>query len=117
MEYPAGANSFHHHLLKLAKTEPLFAFSYFKATNVRHLTTSLLFFGQRALWFTVSQRTRRWAYDPYLEYARMDISEDGSGPWRITHANESYKLCPSYPSVLVVPAEMTDQGKHVTFWK
>jgi hypothetical protein len=40
----------------------------------------------------------------------MGITEGGGGPWRISHANEDFKLSPTYPSLLVVPSEMTDQG-------
>jgi hypothetical protein len=40
----------------------------------------------------------------------MGITEEGGGPWRISHANEDFKLSPTYPSLLVVPSEMTDQG-------
>ncbi|ELR17482.1 myotubularin, putative [Acanthamoeba castellanii str. Neff] len=57
-------------------------------------------------------RLRRWSYDPYLEFGRMGITEGGGGPWRISHANEDFKLSPTYPSLLVVPSEMTDQELH-----
>ncbi|WEJ92557.1 phosphatidylinositol-3-phosphatase ymr1 [Yamadazyma tenuis] len=49
-------------------------------------------------------------YDPVSEYRRLDLfKDDGSASfWRITNVNEQYKLCPSYPSVIVVPSSISD---------
>ena len=44
-------------------------------------------------------------YDPYAEYARMGVP---SRHWRICSLNQSYTLCSSYPSVLVVPKRSTE---------
>lgn len=30
------------------------------------------------------------------------------GPWRISRANMEYKLCPSYPQLLLVPKAVSD---------
>lgn len=45
------------------------------------------------------------AYDPIREYARMGIPDQF---WRLSASNQFYKLCSSYPRVLVVPAKITD---------
>jgi hypothetical protein len=48
------------------------------------------------------------------EYLRMGIGNtDRNCPgskWRITHVNEDYKLCDTYPALLVVPASFPDQS-------
>ena len=41
-------------------------------------------------------------YDAPREYARMRLEEGGS-PYRTTVANKEYKLCETYPRVLVIP--------------
>lgn len=40
----------------------------------------------------------------------MGVTEDGASPWRISHVNESFKISSTYPPVLVVPKDMSDQG-------
>ncbi|XP_050666457.1 myotubularin-related protein 4-like isoform X2 [Leptidea sinapis] len=42
------------------------------------------------------------------EVERLGFSE--KGPWRVTAANAEYKLCPSYPPLLVVPASIGDDN-------
>ncbi|XP_078513114.1 phosphatidylinositol-3,5-bisphosphate 3-phosphatase MTMR2 [Lissotriton helveticus] len=44
-------------------------------------------------------------YDPILEYRRQGVPNDS---WRITRANEHYELCDTYPAILVVPANVSD---------
>jgi len=44
-------------------------------------------------------------YDPVREYNRVGLP--GAG-FRITNANQDYKLCPTYPSLLVIPEGITD---------
>ena len=44
-------------------------------------------------------------YDPIREFQRVGLP--GAG-FRITNANQDYKLCPTYPSFLVVPEGITD---------
>ncbi|VDD79562.1 unnamed protein product [Mesocestoides corti] len=44
-------------------------------------------------------------YSPEEEYHRQNVINNG---WRISKANEGYKLCRTYPEVLVVPAKVTD---------
>lgn len=34
--------------------------------------------------------------------------EEGGSPYRTTAANKEYKLCETYPRVLVVPAKLSD---------
>jgi hypothetical protein len=110
-----GASAFHQQLLKIPKTEPLFAFSYFQASGV-YSGYSLRLHNDKfgiiliRLFLKKKKKLRRWSYDPYLEFGRMGISESGPGPWRISHANEDFKLSPTYPALLVVPSTMTDQG-------
>eukprot|EP01102_Stenamoeba_stenopodia_P002829 TRINITY_DN1269_c0_g2_i1.p1 TRINITY_DN1269_c0_g2~~TRINITY_DN1269_c0_g2_i1.p1 ORF type:complete len:741 (+),score=156.13 TRINITY_DN1269_c0_g2_i1:149-2371(+) len=45
-------------------------------------------------------------YDPIREYQRIGIPCAG---YRISTANQDYKLCPTYPSLLVVPEGITDE--------
>ncbi|KAH9282739.1 Myotubularin-related protein 2 [Echinococcus granulosus] len=44
-------------------------------------------------------------YNPEDEYHRQNVLNNG---WRISKVNEGYKLCRTYPEVLVVPAKVTD---------
>ncbi|XP_078457232.1 phosphatidylinositol-3,5-bisphosphate 3-phosphatase MTMR2-like isoform X1 [Lampetra planeri] len=46
-------------------------------------------------------------YDPEKEYQRLVGSMDNP-PWKISKLNESYELCDTYPTVLVVPRSATD---------
>jgi len=49
---------------------------------------------------------RGWElYDFQREMRRLGVPGDG---WRITRANESYALCPTYPQLLAVPEGVTD---------
>lgn len=43
-----------------------------------------------------------------FEYERLKFEND-SNCWRITNVNSDYKLCPSYPRYLIVPASVSDQ--------
>ncbi|KAH3745479.1 Myotubularin 1 [Pelomyxa schiedti] len=45
-------------------------------------------------------------YDPLREYRRLGIPDS---TWRISEANMRYTLCPSYPTLLVVPYECDDE--------
>lgn len=44
-------------------------------------------------------------FDPISEYRRQGVPNDS---WRITRANEHYELCDTYPAILVVPANVSD---------
>ena len=44
-------------------------------------------------------------YNPFLEYGRMGIPD---ASWRMSVVNSSYDVCPTYPNVLVVPADVDD---------
>ena len=46
-------------------------------------------------------------YDAAAEFKRQGVGETGSG-WRFTLSNEQYKLCPTYPSRLCVPSNVSD---------
>ncbi len=46
-------------------------------------------------------------YDAEAEYWRLGL--EGNRNFRITRANVNYALCPSYPSIFVVPAVVTDE--------
>lgn len=43
-------------------------------------------------------------YDPDAEYERQQLE----GAWRMSSLNESYRMCPSYPEKLIVPASISD---------
>lgn len=51
-------------------------------------------------------------YDPIQEFSRLGITDEGLAgelsPWRLSAANSDYKLCDTYPQVLVMPRRMTD---------
>ncbi|KAF6040646.1 hypothetical protein EB796_001059 [Bugula neritina] len=45
-------------------------------------------------------------YKPMEEYERMGVPNDS---WRVTKINSSFTLCDTYPTVLAVPAQATDE--------
>ena len=45
-------------------------------------------------------------YDASKEYLRMGMSK--SSDWRFTSINQQFKFCETYPRVLVVPQQVTD---------
>uniref|UniRef100_A0A8C4N844 phosphatidylinositol-3,5-bisphosphate 3-phosphatase n=1 Tax=Eptatretus burgeri TaxID=7764 RepID=A0A8C4N844_EPTBU len=45
-------------------------------------------------------------HDAVAEYRHMGLPNEG---WRLSRVNERYELCDSYPSLLVVPAAITDE--------
>ena len=47
-------------------------------------------------------------YDVGNEYIRQGVLGQGCG-WRITQLNKAYKLCDTYPPLLVVPAGVSDE--------
>ncbi|XP_045503305.1 myotubularin-related protein 4 isoform X1 [Colias croceus] len=58
----------------------------------------------RALMSASHAPQRHW-FGPELE--RLGFSP--KGPWRVTAANAEYKLCSSYPPLLIVPATIGDE--------
>ena len=44
--------------------------------------------------------------DPASEFKRIGVP---SSKWRITHINDDYRLCSTYPSLLAVPHEISDE--------
>ncbi|KYQ92228.1 Myotubularin-related protein 2 [Tieghemostelium lacteum] len=44
-------------------------------------------------------------YNPFEEFQRLKFPLD---KWRVTHCNSDYSLCPSYPSLFIVPIGVTD---------
>jgi hypothetical protein len=46
-------------------------------------------------------------YNVVNEFTRMGIGISTEG-WRFTNVNEEYKLCPTYPTTLVVPTKISD---------
>ncbi|XP_046684264.1 myotubularin-related protein 3-like isoform X1 [Homalodisca vitripennis] len=46
-------------------------------------------------------------FNSEVERLQFDVSE--GGPWRISAANREYELCKSYPRLLLVPADITDE--------
>uniref|UniRef100_A0A1B0GAE2 Lateral signaling target protein 2 homolog n=1 Tax=Glossina morsitans morsitans TaxID=37546 RepID=A0A1B0GAE2_GLOMM len=66
---------------------------------------------QMADWTERLQRTpSRYEDDFVREVERLGF--DLNGPWRISHANEDFKLCPSYPPKLLVPCCIPDETLH-----
>lgn len=50
-----------------------------------------------------------WFYDPRVEFARMGIDEARQSGWRVsTSLNAEYEVCASYPKVVCVPANASD---------
>ncbi|RSL56676.1 hypothetical protein CEP54_008679 [Fusarium duplospermum] len=48
-------------------------------------------------------------YDPKAEFRRQGISEKlPDRGWRITHINKDYTFCDTYPALLVVPSNISD---------
>ncbi|XP_055914062.1 myotubularin-related protein 3 isoform X3 [Eupeodes corollae] len=56
------------------------------------------------------QRSGRYDEDFRREVERLQFDLNGS--WRISHANEDFKLCPSYPQKLLVPCCISDETLH-----
>ena len=50
--------------------------------------------------------------DPVSEFKRMGVF---NSKWRITHINDDYKLCSTYPSILSVPHGISDETIGYTF--
>lgn len=56
-------------------------------------------------------------YDPQREYQRLKLTPPvgvkprtaNKWPWRITNVNKDYSFSPTYPSVFVVPAAVSDE--------
>jgi len=53
------------------------------------------------------------AYDAVQEFSRqgiLDMSKDGvDSAWRICNANQEFRLCNTYPQILIMPNAMTDE--------
>jgi len=47
-------------------------------------------------------------YDTLTEFSRQGILHENHNLWRLSDVNKCYALCDSYPKVLVVPRNMTD---------
>ena len=45
-------------------------------------------------------------YDPMKEFTRQKVFNNTG--WRVSNANKDYKLCSTYPPVLVVPSDVSD---------
>ena len=53
--------------------------------------------------------SKRWyVYDAKAEFARMTSRLGPDCPWTVTQANENFKLCETYPPVLIVPRDIGD---------
>ncbi|KAH7258140.1 phosphatidylinositol-3-phosphatase ymr1 [Fusarium solani] len=75
---------------KLGTVEKLYAFSHKPLRNERDING--------------------WSfYDPKAEFRRQGISEKlPDRGWRITHINKDYTFCDTYPALLVVPSNISD---------
>ncbi|CAL1134120.1 unnamed protein product, partial [Cladocopium goreaui] len=70
-------------------TKALFAFSYAASMGI--------------------QQDEGWnLYSPGTEFQRMGVGQPGC-PWKISALENSYQLCSTYPAVLVLPAETSDE--------
>lgn len=47
-------------------------------------------------------------YDPVVEFSRLGIL-DGDTSWRMSSANFDYKLCDTYPQLLIMPKAISDE--------
>eukprot|EP01105_Mastigella_eilhardi_P025765 TRINITY_DN7114_c0_g1_i3.p1 TRINITY_DN7114_c0_g1~~TRINITY_DN7114_c0_g1_i3.p1 ORF type:complete len:738 (+),score=177.91 TRINITY_DN7114_c0_g1_i3:351-2564(+) len=47
-------------------------------------------------------------YDVEVEFARQRLELSPNGTWKVTHANQKFGLCRTYPPLLVVPAAVAD---------
>lgn len=76
---------------KLGKIEKLYAFSYRPQGLERDVVPN------------------GWAvYDPMREWRRQGIGDGGDNRWRISKINADYTFSPTYPDILVVPANISD---------
>lgn len=57
-------------------------------------------------WYGRLQSASNYDDDFRREFDRLQF--DYHGVWRISHVNDEFKLCPSYPKMLIVPACITD---------
>ena len=97
-----------------SKLEYLFAFS-FRPRSIPPGTGarrwSVAFYEPIAPSF--SARRAGWdVYNVYEEFARqhvLDFRVGGENVWRVTDLNRAYELCPTYPSVLLVPGVCRDE--------
>lgn len=47
-------------------------------------------------------------FNPEEEYTRLGLANSGDEYWRVTTLNEEYKLCDTYPNLIVVPGTISD---------
>lgn len=47
-------------------------------------------------------------YDPFLEFARIGILDSVDTFWRVSLVNQDFRICDSYPELLIVPKVLTD---------
>jgi hypothetical protein len=63
-----------------------------------------------AFWYTPVAVDHGWAlFSPSKEYERMGLA-DPACRWRISECNLNYAVCDSYPELLCVPKDFTDQN-------
>eukprot|EP00667_Euglena_gracilis_P002585 EG_transcript_2588 len=56
---------------------------------------------------------RHWQYDTEAEFRRLGVVDEPSCAWRVdAELNADYRLCPTYPSKVVVPREATAETLH-----
>lgn len=80
--------------------ESLFAFPFYSWTS----DTAV---GEMGEWSGRLQRASRYEEDFRKEVERLQF--DLSGTWRISSVNSDFKLCPSYPQLLLVPCCISDE--------
>lgn len=83
--------------------EALFAFPFYSWTSdsIRNENNE---------WAGRLQRAGRYEDDFRKEVERLQF--DLNGTWRISNANAEYKLCPSYPPLILVPCCISDETLH-----
>ncbi|KAI9897084.1 hypothetical protein N3K66_008106 [Trichothecium roseum] len=85
------------------------AFEYLKTRTCKLGTVEKLYaFHHKAL--KHEKEVKGWEiYDPNAEFRRQGISEKlPDKGWRITHINQDYTFCDTYPAILVVPSVISD---------
>lgn len=85
--------------------ESLFAFAFYSWTSDYMATSSAN--AENNEWSGRLQRAGRYEDDFRREVERLQF--DLNGTWRITNANADFKLCPSYPELLLVPCCISDE--------
>ena len=54
--------------------------------------------------------TNGWnIYNPIIEFSRQGVTEDNDLGLRYSYVNKDFKMCPTYPEILIEPNNITDE--------